>query len=71
MSAAATDCMNVLQRSAEVLLNMAILARIGFLTEFGSLPKIVKTIDPEVQADTANAFTIVDLCCSIAFLRIS
>ena len=67
LSAAATDYMNVLQGSAEALPNMAILAKFGFLTEFGSLPKTVKTIDPLVQADTTNAFTMVDLFCSIAF----
>ena len=71
LSAAATDYMNVLQRSANVLFNMAILARIGFLTQFGSLPKTVQTIDPLVQADTANAFTMVDLFCSVAFHWIS
>ena len=66
LSAAATDYMNVLQRSAEALLNMTILAKIGFLTEFGSLPKTANTIDPLVQADTANAFTMVDLFCCMA-----
>ena len=54
-----------------LLYNLQVLAQIGFTTEFGSVPKGATTFDPMVQAETANAMTMVDLLCSIAFNRIS
>ena len=70
-SALGLEYMAVMAATARILLNMQLLANIGFMTEYGSLPKNAKTIDPVIQTETASAFTMVDLFCCIAFQRIS
>ena len=70
-SALGRTWMDVMQETAVTLLDIQLLARIGFTTEFNSIPKGPKTVDPLIQAETANAMTMVDLFCGIAFNRIS
>ena len=62
--------MAVLIQTSKILPNTRLLAEIGFITEFGGMPRTCKATDADVQAENANAFTMVDMFCSIVFHRV-
>ena len=69
-SALGHSYMAVLIQTSKIVLNTRLLANIGLIAEFGGMPKACKATDVDVQAENANAFTRVDMFCSIVFHRV-
>ena len=69
-SALGHSYMAVLIQTSKILLNTRLLAKIGFTTEFGGMTKTCKATDADVQAENSNAFSMVDMFCSIVFHRV-
>ena len=71
-SAVGAKCMQTMEETVAVLLDVEKLARIGFTTEFRSgMPQHLKTTSELVQAESASALSVVDHFAAIGFHRIS
>ena len=64
--------MNTVKRTAALLMDLPVLARIGFNTTCGiGLPRDLKVTDDLVQAQSAHAMQAVNLFYSLAWHRIT
>jgi len=70
--AASMDYMATVSECASVFMNMPLLQSMGFITDFGrGLPPKLTVVSELVQAQTSNAFYMLDLFCGVAFHRIT